>query len=424
MARLYEFQGKELFKRYGIPVPTGRVISSERELEAALEMIGGPVMVKSQVLSGRRGKAGLIQSADCGEEAVRISRDLLGRRVQQGHIEKLLVEERLQVEHELYLGITADPSAKQPVILFTKYGGVDVEEISGKEDVLHGRHVNILKGIDQEEVCEFLKGVDNWSETDLEVLGSIVVKLYRLYRELDCRLVEINPLVSTSKGFFAADARVDIDDDAISRHQDLGIDTADETGDRPPTLLEIAAGKIDEGDHRGSVHFVEIDPDRSIARDKGLIPIGFDCVGTGTSLTTLDELATFGYFPVNFADTSGNPTGSKMYRITKIILSQPGIQGYLFVSCVSSQQLDNTARGIIKALKELFPDTGGRPKIPMVFCFRGGWDEIALGLFDEHGISRSPYVKILGRDSTELEAVEAFDSMYKKWANESKEEED
>lgn len=135
-------------------------------------------------------------------------------------------------------------------------------------------------------------------------------------------------------------------------------------------------------------------------------------------MTTLDELVDLGYFPMNFADTSGNPTASKLYRATKIILSQPGIEGYLFVSCVSSQQLDNTARGIIKALKELYPDSGGKPNIPMVFTFRGGWDEEAIKLFEEHGISDSPWVKILGRNATERDSALEFDSIYKKWREE------
>lgn len=418
MARLYEYQGKELFRKYGIAIPRGKVISSEGELKDAFKEIGVSCMIKSQVLSGKRGKAGLIRSASSLEEAVAISKELLGKKLQYGKIEKLLIEERLPIEKEYYVGITADPAVRQPVILFTKAGGMDVEGTT----VPHKKYVNILKGISKDELTKFLKETNDWPKEDLEALVWVVSKLYKIYRELDCRLVEINPLVSTAKGYYAADARVDIDDDAMARHKDLGIELAEETGDREPTILEIEASKIDDGDHRGSVHFVQIDPDRVIAKQKGLVSIGFDCVGTGTSLTTLDELVEFGFFPVNFADTSGNPTASKMYRATKIILAQPRIQGYLFVSCMSSQQLDNTARGIIKAMKEIYPETGGKPNIPAVLCFRGGWDEDAIRLFDEHGISKSPLVKVLGRYATELEAVQVFDAIYKNWAAERKAE--
>ncbi|OGO19323.1 MAG: hypothetical protein A2Z14_01290 [Chloroflexi bacterium RBG_16_48_8] len=219
----------------------------------------------------------------------------------------------------------------------------------------------------------------------------------------------------TPEGVMAADARVDLDDDAVSRHPELGLDSVEDTGERPPTSLEIAAGKIDEHDHRGTAHFVQIDPDGSYVEEMGMIPIGFDCVGTGTSLTTMDELIPLGYYPVNFCDSSGNPTGSKLYRVTKIILSQPHIQGYLFVSCISSQQLDHTARGIIAALKELYPETGGKPNIPMVFAFRGSWDDVAIDLFHQHGIADSPWVRILGRDTIEKDAAVAFHEVYQVW---------
>jgi len=134
---------------------------------------------------------------------------------------------------------------------------------------------------------------------------------------------------------------------------------------------------------------------------------------TGVSLTTLDELVPLGFLPKNFCDTSGNPTASKLYRITRVILAQPDIEGYVFISCLSSQQLDNTARGIVKAFKEVFP--GGQPNIPCVLCFRGAWDETALALFDEHGIADSPWVRLMGRDTTEREVASAFRDLHARW---------
>ena len=116
---------------------------------------------------------------------------------------------------------------------------------------------------------------------------------------------------------------------------------------------------------------------------------------------------------MNFCDTSGNPTASKLYRITKVILAQPMIEGYVFASCLSSQQLDNTARGIVKAFKEIFGMRG--PTIPCVFSFRGAWDETALAMFEEHGITSSPLVRLLGRDSTEHDIAVAFSELHQKW---------
>jgi len=250
-------------------------------------------------------------------------------------------------------------------------------------------------------------------------VANLYTNLYRVYREYDCKLAEINPLALTADGPVAVDARVDVDDDALARQTTLDLEVAEEAGERAATALEVAAGTIDENDHRGSVHFVQIDPDGSYAQAEGKVPIGFDCVGAGTSLTTMDELVPLGYYPINFCDSSGNPVGSKLYRITKVIMAQPQIEGYVFVSCVSSQQLDNTARGIIKAFKELYPSTGGQPNIPCVLVFRGAWDDVAIDLFKQHGISAGRWVRVLGRDTAEIEAAEVFDALYKEWKSET-----
>ncbi|NIN70032.1 MAG: hypothetical protein GTO63_36195, partial [Anaerolineae bacterium] len=254
---------------------------------------------------------------------------------------------------------------------------------------------------------------------EMLTLANLFTRLYQVYREYDCKLAEINPLALTDEGPVALDARVDIDDDALSRQTTLDIDFAEEAGERAATLLEIAAATIDEDDHRGTVHFVQTDPDASYARTTGKIPVGLDAVGAGTGLTIMDELVPLGYYPINFCDSSGNPVGSKFYRITKVILSQPQIEGYLFVSCVSSQQLDNAARGLIKALKELYPQTGGQPNIPCVVLFRGGWDDVAVDLFQQHSITDGRWIRVLGRDTTEKETADIFDALYKEWTTET-----
>jgi len=421
MARLYEHQGKELLSKMGILVPKGRLAASPKEAKGVAEKLGRSVALKVQVLSGGRGKAGGIRFAMTPQETEKRAEELLETEIRGIPVQKILVEEKLPIKNELYLAITADPSLRRPVIIFCKDGGIDIEEVARTSpNRIVRKQVNILRGLREYEARDFIRKMESISSEDIIPLGSIMKNLYDLYRKYDCKLVEVNPLVVTEEGrFVAADARIDIDDDAIFRHPELGLFSTEETGERPPTKIEIAAGKIDEGDYRGTAHIIQLDPDGSYARETNKISIAFDCVGTGTSLTTLDELVDLGYFPMNFADTSGNPTASKLYRATKIILSQPGIEGYLFVSCVSSQQLDNTARGIIKALKELYPDSGGKPNIPAVFTFRGGWDEEAIKLFEEHGISDSPWVKILGRNAAERDSALEFDALYRKWKEET-----
>jgi len=421
MARLYEYQGKELLNKMGIPAPKGRLAISPKEARGIAEEFKRPIVLKAQVLSGGRGKAGGIKFAMTSNDVEKAATELLNMKIRGISVQKIWVEERLLVEEEFYLGVTTDPSSRRPILILSQNGGIDIEEMARVSPTkIIKQQVNILRGLREYEARDFVRKAECFSGDQIIALGSIFKNLYDLYRRYDCKLVEINPLILTKEGgVIAADARIDIDDDAIFRHPELGLASTEETGERPPTKIEIAAGKIDEGDYRGTAHIVQLDPEGSHAREKGKVPIAFDCVGTGTSLTTMDELVDLGYFPVNFADTSGNPTASKLYRATKIILSQPGIEGYLFVSCVSSQQLDNTARGIIKALKELYSLTGGQPNIPMVFTFRGGWDEEAIKLFKDHGISDSPWVKILGRDSTEKDSALEFDALYKKWKKET-----
>jgi succinyl-CoA synthetase beta subunit len=420
MARLLEYQGKALFRRKGIPVPEGKVVRSTDEALKVVEELGFPVAVKAQVHAGGRGKAGAILFAEDRDSLVQAVGELLAKQIHGAPVRELLIEKKARIEKELYLAVTADPSIRQPVAIFSARGGVDIEQTAGEEaSAVHTLPIDILRGFYYYDALNLLRRDWQFDSRRMFAVANLCTNLYRVYREYDCKLAEINPLALTADGAVALDARVDVDDDALARQTSLDIEVAEEAGERGATPLEIAAGTIDEGDHRGSIHFVQIDPDASYARSEGKVPIGFDCVGAGTSLTTMDELVPLGYYPVNFCDSSGNPVGSKMYRITKVILSQPQIEGYVFGCCVSSQQLDNTARGIIKAFKELYPSTGGQPNIPSVLVFRGAWDDVAIELFKQHGISDGRWVRVLGRDTAEREAAEIFDSLYKEWKSET-----
>lgn len=415
MARLYEYQGKDLFRGAGIPVPRGRLTRDPVEAAKIAQEIGLPVAVKAQVLAGKRGKAGGIRFAATLEEVRMLSRALLRESVHGVPVEAVLVEERLEIRREAYLAVTADPSRRQPVVLVCLQGGVEIEETAAQDPArILQAPINIREGLPEHIARNIIRRAPGATSADLLSLSLVLCNLYRVYRQYDCKLAEINPVALTPRGPVAADARVDIDDDAIWRHPELGLHVAEETG-RAPTPLEIIAGTIDHGDHRGTAHFVQLDPDGSLCRQLGKIPVAFDCVGTGASLTTMDELVPLGFYPVNFADTSGNPSASKMYRITKVILSQAPIQGYVFFSCISSQQLDNTARGIVAAMKELFPATAGRPNIPMLFAFRGAYDEEAIQVFRDHGIAASPWVTLLGRDVDERGAARAFRDLHRRW---------
>lgn len=419
MARLLEYQAKQILRRFGIPTPEGQIVHTLREAKQAAAAVGYPAMVKAQVRSGKRGKSGGVRAVADETELAAVFSDVMGDTIRGLPVDMLLVERQMEIAREIYAGVTADPSSRTPVMIFCAQGGVDIEETAQvNPGAIHKLHVDVLRGVYPYDALNLVSTANDLTSRQKSGIAQILCRMYEVYRAHDCKLVEINPLALTDNDLVALDARVDIDGDALERQAALDLDIAEEAGERSSTLLEEIAATIDERDHRGTVHFVQIDPDLSYTREHHLIPLGFDCVGAGASLTTMDELVPLGFYPVNFCDTSGNPVGSKLYRVTKLIFSQPGIQGYIFVSCVSSQQLDNTARGIIKALKELYPETKGQPSIPTVLCFRGAWDEDALRLLAEHEISEGRWVRVMSRDATERDAAEVLHTLHQEWTAE------
>jgi succinyl-CoA synthetase beta subunit len=416
VAKLLEHQGKDLLRQAGISTPAGCLVYDLEEARAAAAELGYPVMVKAQIYAGKRGKAGGIRPAACEEELLQVAADMFSCSIRGHSVTALLLEQQVQIDQELYVGVAADPAARAPALMVCESGGMEIEEVvAGRPEALHKWPVDILRGVQIYDALNLLRALDGISSKQKLDLARVLCQMYDVYRRYDCKLLEINPLALTPNGVVALDARLDIDGDALGRQAGLGMDVAEEAGDRRSTLLEQIAGTIDAGDHRGTVHFVQIDPDLSFCREQQYVPVGFDCVGAGVSLTLMDELVPLGYYPVNFCDSSGNPVASKLYRITKVIFSQPGIEGYVFESCVSSQQLDNTARGIIKALKELYPGTGGQPNVPTVLAFRGAWDSDAIKLLGDHGISAGRWVRVLGRGATERDVAHAFHTLHGEW---------
>lgn len=415
MAQLLEVEAKKLFARAAIPTPKGRPADTVAEATAAAGEIGFPVALKAQVPVGGRGKAGGILFADTPEEAESCAQRLLETQLHDHTVEQLLVEQKLEIQHEHYLGVISNPATRTPTLIFSREGGVDVEQAAAKGSAgIASLDVDLVAGVRPFMVIEML-GRAGITGPLLMPLAQMATRLFEVYRRYDCVIAEINPVAVTANGLVAVDARVAIDDDALFRHRDMGLEASEAVGDRAPTAIERIAGAIDAYDHRGSAHFVQIDPDGALAAAEGKVSIGFDGIGTGVSLATMDELVRLGFQPKNFCDTSGNPTASKLYRITRVILSQPDIEGYVFASCLSSQQLDNTARGIVKAFKEIYADSGGQPNLPCVISFRGAWDETALALFEDHGIAAGRWVRLLGRDTTERDLALAFRDLHAEW---------
>lgn len=416
MPALLENDVKTLLAEKGVRVPAGFSMTRMRVAEAdgRLPWKGG-FAVKALVHAGSRQKSGLVR-IETGPKDWRVSARAIWAKVPDAPVR---VEERIAHRGEMYLAIVSDPVTRGPLLLFSRLGGVDIENVlaPGSKKLI-SQPLSILKGLDEAALRRRLSAAGVRSERDCLEIAFIARRLYELYREWDCRFIEINPLVRSGGALWALDGKMEFDEDAQFRIQDkLDQRSFEVAGQGVRSTAERVAARIDASDYRGSAHFVQSDvaAARRLYGRKLKALIGFNGVGTGVSLTAMDELVRLGFYPRNFCDTSGNPPASKLYRVTKIILSQDHIQGYFFITCLSSQQLDHTARGILKALRELYPKSGGVPPFPCLFMFRGAWDEEARKLFKEHGLEGAPHVRILGRGASERVAAEEFARLYEKF---------
>ncbi|MFQ6076052.1 MAG: ATP-grasp domain-containing protein [Candidatus Bathyarchaeia archaeon] len=390
---MHEYQGKQLLKTVGVPVPDGDVASTPQEAREITERLGKPVVVKAQVWATGRMKAGGIRFAESPEDAEAAARGLIGAAIKGFPVEKVLVEERLDIGKEYYTGVIVDDShkVKSPVLMFSTEGGVDIEEVAEKAPEKVARmNVDIFRGVKVYDAynLELKLGVPT---PLLRPLSTAVCGIYELFRKYEARSAEINPLVVTKDDrVVAADCRVVVDDSAVPRHPEFGIEIARES-ERPPTKLDRIAWKIEEDDYRGVAYFMQMAPK---IEEEGYI--GYHGIGGGGSMLGADAVLRHGLKIANYADTSGNPTAAKVYRIAKIILSQPGIGGYLLSgACVASQEQWHHAHGLVRALREMLAD---RPGFPVVILLAGNKEAEALEILRE-GLRDLPIrLELYGRE--------------------------
>jgi len=393
MVRLYEYQGKQLLQENGLSIPAGAVASTAEEAREIAEKLGRPVAVKAQIWGTGRGKAGGINFADNAGDARAAAGTLLHTNIKGFKVEKVLVEEKLDIEDEYYIGIIVDGSYKvrSPVVIFSTEGGVDLEEVAEKSPEKIARTtVNIFHGLRIHDVYNLLRSLKVDSGL-LRPIGQAVAGVYDLFRKYNARALEINPLVVTREGgVVAADCRITIDDSSVSRHPELEIEVARDS-DRPLTELDRAAWTIEEGDYRGVSFFAQLVPEI-----KGEGYVGYHGIGGGGAILGVDALARQGLKIANYADTSGNPTASKVYRVVKTILSQKNIEGYFLAGfCVANQEQWHHAHGIVKALREELKD---RPGFPVVLVLAGNKEEESIHILKE-GLEDLPIrLEIHGRD--------------------------
>ena len=391
MARLHEHQGKELLKSHKVPVPRGAVASTPEEARRIAEEIGGEVMVKVQAwVTGRAGMGGIKRAAN-PVEAEAAARGMLGMAVKGFTVEQVLVEERLDIEREFYAGVIIDDRARAPVVIFSSTGGTGIEEIAREHtDKVASLEVDIVEGLQDYEARDMVRSVGIHGKL-LRNLGGMIKSLYDVARAYEARSAEINPLVLTRDGkLYAADCRITVDDYAVFRYPELGIEIAREF-DRPPTELEKIAYQVEAEDYRGTFYFIQMAEDF----EKGEGHIGFHGAGGGGSMMSMDALLSREYKLATYVDTSGNPPASKVYRAARIVLSLPGIDGYFASgSGVASQEQFHSARGFVKAFME------DRLSVPAVIRLGGNMEEQAIEILERAAPEIPAPVEAYGKDDT------------------------
>ncbi len=406
MTRIHEHQGKALLSQHRIPIPRGRVATTPEEARQVAEEIGGPVVVKAQVWVTGRADRGAIRFAESPDEAAQAAKAILGMQIGNFTVEQVLIEERLEIAQEFYAGLIVDDRNAAPVVIFSSVGGTGIEEIAQAHPDRVARFVvDIEHGLRDYQARNLVRRTGIHGKLQLQ-LGNVLTRLYEVARTYEARAAEINPLVLTKEGkLVAADCRITVDDYAVFRHPELGIDFAREL-DRPPTELERIAYKVEEGDYRGTFYFIQMA--QGFAKGEGYI--GFHGAGGGGSMMSMDALLRRGYKLANFVDTSGNPPASKVYRAAKIILSQPGIDGYFASgSGVASQEQFHSARGLVKAFLEE-PLT-----VPAVIRLGGNAEEKAIEILQRAAPELPAPLEAYGKDDSADFCAERLEALIKSY---------
>jgi succinyl-CoA synthetase beta subunit len=330
---LYEYQGKQLFAKVAIPVSEGRLAESPDEAHAAAEVLGGPVVVKAQVLTGGRGKAGGVKLAADPDEAEARAGDILGLDIRGHVVRKLWIERASDIAKEYYLSVTFDRGEKKPLLMLTTQGGIDIEEVAEQTpEALARFHVDPLVGFEPylARSLVFTAGIDDPGEQ--EQVMSIVAKLYGAFVEYDAMLCEINPLIVTPDGEVKAlDSKFTVDDNALYRHPEVA------------EMRDPAAG----------------DPQEALAREKGVTYVKLDGEvgilgnGAGLVMSTLDVIAQVGGRPANFCDLGGGGDAEGVVDALEVITSDEQVRSILFNIFGGITRCDEVARGILTALERM-----------------------------------------------------------------------
>jgi succinyl-CoA synthetase beta subunit len=377
--RFFEYEAREIVKRAGIPVTDFGFTTDPAEAGEIARRIGGPTVIKSQVLTGGRMKAGGVKFADTPKEAEAHARDILALQI-NGHMPRgVLVDPKAEVEQEYYAGVVWDGIRKQPVMIFSPVGGIDIEQVAEEQpDKVGRRHFSNILPFGDYEAKEVIAST-GVTGSALNKLTPIVSRLARLFVENDMTLAEINPLGRLKDGSFVAlDAHMDIENEARGRHKkllkELGVGDEETRQAREATAFELAGEEVDSQDHRGVAgNVTEFDGNLGLVIGAG-----------GGSLTLFDAVRAHGGKPANYCEIGGNPSVSKACGLAKLVLQKPGVEQIaVMMSIVSNTRVDIVARGVIKACLELGHDPAEKIAI---FRIPGAWEEEGFKILEKYGV--------------------------------------
>jgi len=334
--KLYEFEGKSLFRKMDIPTPRGYVARDLEEAKNSANKSGYPVAVKSQVLGGGRGKAGGIKFIENEEELIHCANEMFGMPCVDGKVEKLLIEEKLSIAHEIYVGITLDPQSSLPLLMISTQGGMDIEEVA--QTFPHKVFRKPLDPIKPQRLYHMMEIVLKTGLRGKEMVqvSKILLNLVNCYFKYEAITAEINPLIIDLEGkAFAADSKVEIDDSALFRMREVSSFERNTEALDPLEAEAKAAG----------VSYVGM--------DKG--NIGLIAGGAGLGMASMDMISAHGGAPANFLDLGGDATPGKTATSLRIVLKTPGVEGVLINAFGGINNCEAMARGIIRVIEELNP---------------------------------------------------------------------
>lgn len=428
---LYEFEGKKILHRAGIPVPTSQLLNSPSD-QIGLQY---PVVLKAQVLSGKRKDAGGIIFVNNDQEARDKIQTLFDSEIKHEKVDQILVEEKIPIEAEYYLALSYDTDLRSPIISFSMSGGTGIEDRGVRIFPIDPLTLNVIaRNESSNDEAISLQGTNQAAELipsdriassmtprndGLDLPEDLVNKLINLFFEIDATLLEINPLIKTKDGqFMALDAKIKLDDSAMGRHKDWNFSPRSAPG-HTPTKREIEAKKIDEGDYKGVAGsaFFDIDGDIAVMSSGG-----------GASLTAMDALIKNGGKPANYTEYSGNPSKEKVQKLTKIVLSKDNLHGLWIVGAVANfTDVYETLSGIVEGLRQAQSELNTKFDFPIVIRRGGPRDKEAFEMlrqvkdFDLHlygeETSISQSAEIMARLAKEYAGGNNQETSYKQQTN-------